>query len=260
MALDLQTCPPPSHEEQITLDGVLRHHLTLEPQTESGTVAMELDKRKTNRKRTISQPPMKFSTQATQHSVKSTIEADNKRRPGIMKMNASRYESPPPDPPDPNSEAKSVTISRMQSSLQEWDKQLKKIMDKKSNNDSICSSELATRDKKFADLEERYSTEHKLRMKAEKQRDKLTSNLRNTTEELSDHKEVVEQLQTELVQYQTAYQETEAQKAELEAAVSMTTEQLQTSEGMRRRLNDQVTELQGQLAIEEQRSKLCNIL
>lgn len=38
------------------------------------------------------------------------------------------------------------------------------------------------------------------------------------------------------------------------------TEQLHKSEGMRRRLNDQVTELQGQLAIEEQRSRFCTIL
>ena len=37
-------------------------------------------------------------------------------------------------------------------------------------------------------------------------------------------------------------------------------EQLQKSDGMRRRLNDQVTELQGQLAIEEQRSRFCSIL
>ena len=37
-------------------------------------------------------------------------------------------------------------------------------------------------------------------------------------------------------------------------------EQLEQSEGMRRRLNDQVTELQGQLAIEEQRSHFCTIL
>ena len=34
-------------------------------------------------------------------------------------------------------------------------------------------------------------------------------------------------------------------------------EQLEQSENMRRRLNDQVTELQGQLAIEEQRSRFC---
>ena len=47
-----------------------------------------------------------------------------------------------------------------------------------------------------------------------------------------------------------------SQEAELETA----NEQLQKSEGMRRRLNDQVTELQGQLAIEEQRSRFCSIL
>jgi hypothetical protein len=34
---------------------------------------------------------------------RTTIEADNKRRPGILKRNASRYESPPPEPADPNS-------------------------------------------------------------------------------------------------------------------------------------------------------------
>jgi len=37
-------------------------------------------------------------------------------------------------------------------------------------------------------------------------------------------------------------------------------EQLEQSENMRRRLNDQVTELQGQLAIEEQRSRFCVLL
>lgn len=70
----------------------------------------------------------------------------------------------------------------------------------------------------------------------------------------------MEQLQNELGQYQLAYQEAETRKMELESEVVLTTEQLENSEGMRRRLNDQVTELQGQLAIEEQRSKFCTIL
>ena len=67
-------------------------------------------------------------------------------------------------------------------------------------------------------------------------------------------------MQNELSQYQLAYQELEVQRAELEREVTLTAEQLETSEGMRRRLNDQVTELQGQLAIEEHRSRLCTIL
>lgn len=70
----------------------------------------------------------------------------------------------------------------------------------------------------------------------------------------------VEQLQQDLAQYQLAYQELEAQNTEFEREVALNTDQLEKSEGMRRRLNDQVTELQGQLAIEEQRSKLCTIL
>lgn len=70
----------------------------------------------------------------------------------------------------------------------------------------------------------------------------------------------VEQLQQDLSQYQLAYQELEAQNVEYEREVTLNTDQLEKSEGMRRRLNDQVTELQGQLAIEEQRSKFCTIL
>ncbi len=69
-----------------------------------------------------------------------------------------------------------------------------------------------------------------------------------------------EELQNELVQYQAAYQESEIKKAEWENEAKFSAEQLDKSEGMRRRLNDQVTELQGQLAIEEQRSKYCVII
>ena len=46
------------------------------------------------------------------------------------------------------------------------------------------------------------------------------------------------------------------QEGELEAVK----EQLQKSEGMRHRMNDEVTELQGRLAIEEQRSRFCTVL
>ena len=42
--------------------------------------------------------------------------------------------------------------------------------------------------------------------------------------------------------------------------MAVTTQKLDQSEGMRRRLHEQVTELQGQLAIEEQRSKFCTLL
>ena len=39
--------------------------------------------------------------------LQGTIEADNKRRPGILKRNSTRYEPPPLEPPDPNSGTKS---------------------------------------------------------------------------------------------------------------------------------------------------------
>lgn len=45
-----------------------------------------------------------------------------------------------------------------------------------------------------------------------------------------------------------------------EAEVSQLDEELQQNEALRKRLNEQVTQLQGQLAIEEQRSRFCTIL
>lgn len=84
----------------------------------------------------------------------------------------------------------------MQNSLQEWDKQLKDIVDKKAKNgnlctnhtftttiittdilDTMCSSELASRDKKLQELNVKYSSEHKLRVKTEKHKDKLAAKL-----------------------------------------------------------------------------------
>lgn len=81
MALDVQ-----AQSEQSALDGVLRHHLQLEPASslEGGITylivcyslllllfnfiaeaipTIELQNRKTNHQRAVSQPPMKFSTQ-----------------------------------------------------------------------------------------------------------------------------------------------------------------------------------------------------
>ncbi len=65
---------------------------------------------------------------------KSTLESDNKCRPIVLKRNSSRYQPPSPEPSDPNSEAKSVTIRRMQSNLADWDKQLDNINAKKLQN------------------------------------------------------------------------------------------------------------------------------
>ena len=84
---------------------------------------------------TYTQTHTHIHTQFSRPSVhQSTHESDNKRRPIVLKRNASRYKSPSPEPPDPNSEAKSVTIRRMQSNLEEWDKQLEEISTKKVQN------------------------------------------------------------------------------------------------------------------------------
>ena len=69
----------------------------------------------------------------------------------------------------------------------------------------------------------------------------------------------LEQFQNQLAEYELAYEQLDSRRVELEEELQATGEQLQQSETMRRRLNDHVTELQGQLAIEEQRSKFCII-
>lgn len=87
--------------------------------------------------------------------LQGTIEADNKRRPGILKRNSTRYQPPPLEPPDPNSgkesaiivytvsflnwilcflEAKSAVIGHMQQKLEDWDQQLQDIVAKKKKN------------------------------------------------------------------------------------------------------------------------------
>ena len=43
--------------------------------------------------------------------------------------------------------------------------------------DTVCSSELASRDQKLQELNEKYSSEHKVRVKTEKQKDKLNVKL-----------------------------------------------------------------------------------
>ena len=66
--------------------------------------------------------------------LKGTIETDNKMRQGVLRKNSTRFEEPSPPPPDPNSEAKSETIRRMQRNLEEWNEELKAIHEKKMKN------------------------------------------------------------------------------------------------------------------------------
>ena len=70
----------------------------------------------------------------TSSVLQGTIETDNKMRLGVLRKNSTRFEEPTPIPPDPNSEAKSETIRRMQRNLEEWNEELKAIQQKKAKN------------------------------------------------------------------------------------------------------------------------------
>ncbi|KAL5510761.1 hypothetical protein EMCRGX_G006362 [Ephydatia muelleri] len=192
--------------------------------------------------------------------LKGTIETDNKMRQGVLRKNSTRFEEPSPPPPDPNSEAKSETIRRMQRNLEEWNEELKAIHEKKMKNETIQKSELAKRDERISKLTNQYTSEHEVRTKTERERSQLSQELAQTTEQLDEHTKKIEQLEHYLAQYKQAFELAETKNGELEYELQSTGEQLKQSEGMRKRLQDQVTELQGQLAIEEQRSRFCVLL
>jgi hypothetical protein len=120
-------------EEKDKLDSILRPHLRLEPSIETRIT------RRDNKK-----PAKGLPVDRT------TVETDNKKRPGIMRLNSIKYNPPPPQDSDPNSgtlvpsmhskyllfycmniEVKSAVISRMNDNLIDWDKRLQDITVKK---------------------------------------------------------------------------------------------------------------------------------
>ncbi|XP_064397958.1 uncharacterized protein LOC135344628 [Halichondria panicea] len=252
------------------LDGILRHHLTLEAPPRTGDSDQQADSQtnlKTSQNKVILQTQSSTSSghKATRQFSRptvhqNTLESDNKRRPIVLKRNSSRYRPPSPEPPDPNSEAKSVTIRRMQSNLLEWDKKLDDINAKKLKDEAIQQAEMRERDDQIKELTEKLANETEGRKTAEEHRDDLEQRLASTEDELGNTKDQCDQLQSDLTQYEAAYEEISAQRMELEEQLSGNSQLLQQSESMRRRLDDTVIELQGQLAIEEQRSKFCSIM
>lgn len=90
-------------------------------------------------------------------------------------------------------EAKSATIRRIQNNLEDWNKQLEEIVEKKERDgrqynsylsdhlilllDTIVQSEVEKRDAEIEDLKKKYSVEMKLRMKVEKKCDNMAKQL-----------------------------------------------------------------------------------
>jgi small-conductance mechanosensitive channel len=230
-------------EEKDKLDSILRPHLRLEPSIETRIT------RRDNKK-----PAKGLPVDRT------TVETDNKKRPGIMRLNSIKYNPPPPQDSDPNSEVKSAVISRMNDNLIDWDKRLQDITVKKKETDELHKKEIEKRDAEKKDLTNKLDHETKTRQELEKLKNELTNKLITTENNLAHQMETSQQLHANLMSYEVMYQEMEGKCVELEEANGELTEKLTMMEEMKRRLNDQVTDLQGQVSILERRSAICIIL
>lgn len=261
-------------EDRATLDSVLRHHLSLDPAANvskehpvaSGISQSDSNVKNSKLKKRVSLK--EFTDAPTSEALKDknstlsqgTVETGNKRRPVLMKRGSQKFEPLPPEPPDPNSEAKSVTIRRMQSNLEVWEEKLKELYEEKKENDRISKAELIKRDETIQELSTKYKKELKLRKETEQLKDQTEQHLDEVQKVAEDQSQQLQHLEMQLRQYTMAYQQSDSRKQELEEQLTSVSEQLQQSEGMRRRLHEQVTELQGRLALEEQRSKVCSIV
>jgi len=67
-----------------------------------GLTTRSSQKNVTLRKQLLGQQSISQSIWTGDRVVQSTIESDNKRRPVVHKRNASKYQAPSPEPPDPN--------------------------------------------------------------------------------------------------------------------------------------------------------------
>ncbi|XP_019849678.1 PREDICTED: uncharacterized protein LOC109580679 [Amphimedon queenslandica] len=237
------------------LDEALLPHLRLEPTEEVMAQYKERRLQEVNRARQAKEKP--FSRPTVNQT---TIETDNKKRPGILKRNSERYAPPLPEEPDPNSEAKSLVIKKLHSNLEVWERQLEELTNKKKEQDELHKSEIEKRDNEITGLKSNLSEEMKQRTQAETNNKELSEKLNFTEMKLAEQTHNAEQLSVNLMHYEALYQQTEGQRSELEEENGELMRKVAMIEDMKRRLNDQVTDLQGQVAILERRSAICTIL
>ena len=84
------------------------------------------------------------------------------------------------------------------------------------------------------------------------------SEARNLLLERDDN---ISELNVQLEYLQIAFNESEIRRSDFQEQATILSQQLQQSEEMRKRLHEEFAELQGKLAIEEQRnSKICSIM
>lgn len=65
-----------------------------------------------------------------------TLSGDCKRHHATIRKNSTRFKPTPSPPPDPNSEAKSLLIKRVQSQVEVWDHELNSIKQQMKNDKS----------------------------------------------------------------------------------------------------------------------------
>ena len=190
-----------------------------------------------------------------------TIATDNKMHLGVIRNNTTRFKSPSSPPPDPNSESKSLVIKRMKSFMQVWDHELDEIKSKKSEEDNERKNAFVKCQHSIMKLSKELSnTCNSLNGKIQE-----NSNLSHTISEarnlLLERDDNISELNVQMDYLQIAFNESEIRRSDFQEQATVLSQQLQHSEEMRKRLHEEFAELQGKLAIEEQRnSKICSIM
>ena len=190
-----------------------------------------------------------------------TIATDNKMHQGMIRKNTTRFKALPSPPPDPNSESKSLVIKRMKNFMQVWEQELDTIKSKKSEEDDERKTAFVKCQQSIRNLSHDLSdTCNKLNTKISE-----NSNLSRAVHEarslLMDKDTDISELSVQMEYLQIAFNESEIRRSDFQEQVSVLGQQLQHSEDMRKRLHEEFVELQGKLAIEEQRnSKICSIM
>ena len=190
-----------------------------------------------------------------------TIATDNKMHLGVIRKNTTRFKTLPSPPSDPNSESKSLVIKRMKSFMQVWDHELDEIKSKKSEEDNERKNAFVKCQQSIVKLSKELSnTCNSLNDKIQESNN-LSESISEARNLLLEKDDTISELHVQLEYLQIAFNESEIRRSDFQEHTTILSQQLQHSEEMRKRLHEEFAELQGKLAIEEQRnSKICSIM
>ena len=145
--------------------------------------------------------------------------------------------------------------------MQLWEQELDTINSKKSEEDTERKLAFVKCQESIIKLSQDLSdTCNNLNVKISENSD-LYQTVQEAKSLMMDKDTNISELSVQMEYLQIAFNESELRRSEFQEQASVLSHQLQHSEEMRKRLHEEFAELQGKLAIEEQRnSKICSIM